>query len=75
MTYTPPATWPTEPEPHPYCTRCRELDEQRTTARRSRDMAAVTDCNVLLRRHIKLDHPAGRATRSTYCPRGERRLP
>ncbi|MFE6742361.1 hypothetical protein [Streptomyces tubercidicus] len=56
MIYTPPTTWPAEPEPRAGCDRCAELDEQRTETRRRGDLSAMSDCNVLLRRHIEGAH-------------------
>lgn len=46
-----------EPELHPDCVRCRDLDDQRTQAREQRDFSAVSDCNVLLRRHRRETPP------------------
>ncbi|WP_329148310.1 hypothetical protein OIU91_19900 [Streptomyces sp. NBC_01456] len=57
MIYTPPDPWPPEPEPRAGCDRCLDLDEQRTAARRRGDISAVSDCNVLLRQHIREAHP------------------
>lgn len=40
-----------EPVPHPECDVCASLGRQREEARRRRDMSAVVDCNVEIRRH------------------------
>ncbi|GAA1501168.1 hypothetical protein [Streptomyces synnematoformans] len=44
--------WPqSAPVPVPGCGRCGELAEARTAARARCDWSAVSDANVLLRRH------------------------
>lgn len=40
-----------EPSPHKGCPVCRALEGQRADAHRIGDLAAVSDCNVELRRH------------------------
>ncbi|MDT9685720.1 hypothetical protein RND61_27175 [Streptomyces sp. TRM76323] len=47
-----PPVWPErEPAPVAGCARCAGLAASRARARDRGDMSAVTDCNVLLRRH------------------------
>ncbi|KPI20088.1 hypothetical protein OK074_7637 [Actinobacteria bacterium OK074] len=48
-----------QPEPTPVgdCHDCARLDRARTAVRITRDMSAVSDCNVLMRRHQAADHP------------------
>ncbi|AKH83150.1 hypothetical protein AA958_13915 [Streptomyces sp. CNQ-509] len=47
-----PDAWPlVEPEPVAGCGRCAELAAGRTASRASGDLSAVSDANVLLRRH------------------------
>ncbi|WP_354670056.1 hypothetical protein [Streptomyces sp. S.PNR 29] len=51
------------PVPVPGCAACAELDARRDEARAAFDGSAVTDANVLLRQHQRLEHggtPAGR---------------
>jgi hypothetical protein len=47
-----------EPDPDPVtgCDDCLCLDRLRRTAREVRDLSAVSDTNVLLRRHHKAAH-------------------
>ncbi|MFE9256199.1 hypothetical protein [Streptomyces sp. NPDC006879] len=40
-----------EPVPAPGCAGCRELVNVRDRARTGGDMTAVSDCNVLMRKH------------------------
>ncbi|MEE6270701.1 MULTISPECIES: hypothetical protein [Streptomyces] len=62
MLYTPPSNWPAEPQPHPDCTRCHALAQQRAAAYRHGDLSAVSDANVLLRHHLRdIPHPSGPA--------------
>ncbi|WP_181787816.1 hypothetical protein [Streptomyces phytophilus] len=47
-----PDGWPlAEPAPADGCGRCAELAAGRTFARASGDLSAVSDANVLIRRH------------------------
>lgn len=57
-TYGPPAPapWPAPPQPYPGCVRCGELDARRGIARDTCDRSLETDCNVLLRRHLREAH-------------------
>ncbi|WP_228983054.1 hypothetical protein [Streptomyces sp. DH12] len=55
-THRPPASpwWldpVSEPAPAEGCAECAGLDDLRARARERGDMSAVSDCNVLLRRH------------------------
>ncbi|MEX3206092.1 hypothetical protein [Streptomyces acidiscabies] len=43
-----PQPWPA---PHPGCTRCAALAQERAQARRAGDGSRAVDCNVLIRRH------------------------
>ncbi|MEU1225411.1 hypothetical protein [Streptomyces sp. NPDC005828] len=45
------------PEPVPHCFECALLVRDRRGARERFDHSAVTDVNVLLRRHLWQDHP------------------
>ncbi|MER8042526.1 hypothetical protein [Streptomyces sp. NPDC094032] len=45
------------PVPVPHCVVCGALDRSRTAARAEFDWSAETDANVLLRRHLRTDHP------------------
>ncbi|MGW5780482.1 hypothetical protein [Streptomyces sp. NPDC003863] len=45
------------PEPVPHCVACALLVRERREARGRFDHSAVTDANVLLRRHLWQDHP------------------
>ncbi|WP_329218469.1 hypothetical protein OG352_19280 [Streptomyces sp. NBC_01485] len=44
------------PVPAPGCDACAELDAQRALARVEFDYSAVSDANVLMRRHQRKDH-------------------
>ncbi|WP_055524962.1 hypothetical protein [Streptomyces graminilatus] len=46
------------PLPVPDCERCAQLDTLRRFARRESDASAVTDADVLLRRHQQAEHDA-----------------
>lgn len=47
-----PDVWPlAEPAPVDGCGRCAELAAGRTAARAAGDLSAVSDANVLIRRH------------------------
>ncbi|WP_329220393.1 hypothetical protein OG352_26905 [Streptomyces sp. NBC_01485] len=46
------------PVPVPGCGECAELDAQRALARVEFDYSAVSDANVLMRRHQRKDHCA-----------------
>jgi hypothetical protein len=49
-----------QPEPQPLgdCERCRELARERFSARERRDLSAVSDANVLMRKHQReVRHP------------------
>ncbi|MBB1254881.1 hypothetical protein [Streptomyces alkaliterrae] len=48
-----PLRWRVEPVPVPDCSRCAALAAHRERARATGDLAAVTDCNVRLRRHAE----------------------
>ncbi|MEU0400498.1 hypothetical protein ABZ318_09610 [Streptomyces sp. NPDC006197] len=45
------------PEPVPHCVACALLVRDRRAARERFDHSAVTDADVLLRRHLWQDHP------------------
>jgi len=45
------------PEPVPHCVACALLVRERREAQGRFDHSAVTDMNVLLRRHLWQDHP------------------
>lgn len=44
------------PVPVPGCAACAEVDGLRRTARAQSDASAVTDANVLMRRHQRAEH-------------------
>ncbi|WP_189532546.1 hypothetical protein [Streptomyces roseolilacinus] len=46
-----PLRWEREPDPAGACPDCAELVAARSRARARGDRSAVSDCNVLLRRH------------------------
>lgn len=56
MTDALPHAWLKAPEPTISCPRCRQLDRQREMARRQGDRSAESDCNVLMRQHLKEAH-------------------
>ncbi|MFC9930147.1 hypothetical protein [Streptomyces sp. NPDC127190] len=45
-----------EPSPRPSCPTCLSLAVERTNARSCGNLSAVTDANVLLRRHQQQAH-------------------
>ncbi|WMX45997.1 hypothetical protein [Streptomyces roseicoloratus] len=45
------------PVPVPHCVHCAALAAARAAARDRFDWSAETDANVLLRRHLRADHP------------------
>ncbi|MER6048657.1 hypothetical protein ABT168_14570 [Streptomyces sp. NPDC001793] len=51
-----PAPWPAPPQPQAGCAHCADLDNRRITARQQCDRSAETDCNVMLRRHLREAH-------------------
>ncbi|ANZ16964.1 hypothetical protein O1L44_13695 [Streptomyces noursei] len=51
-----PAPWPAPHHPRPDCARCAELEARRATARNEYDRSVETDCNVMLRRHLREAH-------------------
>ncbi|KUL49123.1 hypothetical protein ADL22_08615 [Streptomyces sp. NRRL F-4489] len=51
-----PAPWPAPPQPWPGCAHCAELDARRAVARDEYDRSGETDCNILLRRHVREVH-------------------
>ncbi|MGW1716659.1 hypothetical protein [Streptomyces sp. NPDC002156] len=49
-------TWGRPPQPVSGCDTCAELAGQRQTARAESDASAVTDADVLMRRHQRAEH-------------------
>ncbi|MER5882752.1 hypothetical protein ABT160_02870 [Streptomyces sp. NPDC001941] len=50
------ATDYTDPEAPPDCPTCHTLAHRRRAARERRDLSAVSDCNVLIRKHPEHPH-------------------
>lgn len=51
-----PYPWRDAPRPVPDCADCTELVRQRALAQQRYDGSAESDCNVLLRRHLREAH-------------------
>ncbi|WP_416970512.1 hypothetical protein [Streptomyces sp. 4F14] len=56
MSYEPQKYPLPEPSPVPGCAECLSLGTARRNARSTHDYSAVTDANVLLRRHLAEAH-------------------